>query len=380
MKWRIRDLLNPVVTRSLLYGTDPFDLEYVLQKVDKIEKMSGKEVKVVWFGEWERKAQHYLKYAENSEKKGALISAREYYKMAAQCYYAGYMINTDDIPQKREVYNKLETCYKKAVSLYPNRVEYVEIPTEGGVLPGYLHFPDDGKSEKPYPCVMTYSGIGSCKEELDMLALPLTERGIAVLTVDMPGTGAALFKYDLKCMGNQIEKAISSMHDYLVNRPDIDSGRIANYGLCMGGGYAFRSSAKNQDIKCCVSLFPLMLNVADLEFIPIWMKHGKWAQYQYSDASSEEFLKEMKQLEEGEVKCDFLMVHSADDNWMDTDASMYLYSKATGYKEKFEIEEKPVYVSEETIMHAMPVGEQFHWVKHIASDFIADRLLEKGNK
>ena len=47
MKWRIRDLLNPVVTRCMLYGTDPFDIEYVLQKIDGITKMSGKEVKIV---------------------------------------------------------------------------------------------------------------------------------------------------------------------------------------------------------------------------------------------------------------------------------------------------------------------------------------------
>ena len=38
------------------------------------------------------------------------------------------------------------------------------------------------------------------------------------------------------------------------------------------------------------------------------------------------------------------------------------------------ITEKPAYASEETIMHAMPVGEQYHWVKHEAADFIAQRL------
>ena len=52
-KWPLRNLLNPVVTRSLLYGTDSFDMEYVLQKIDQINTMSGKEVKTVWFGEWE---------------------------------------------------------------------------------------------------------------------------------------------------------------------------------------------------------------------------------------------------------------------------------------------------------------------------------------
>ena len=62
---------------------------------------------------------------------------------------------------------------------------------------------------------------------------------------------------------------------------------------------------------------------------------------------------------------------------MDTEASLRLFDKAIGYKEKIYISEKPAYVSEETIMHAMPVGEQFHWVKHLAADFLADRLTER---
>ena len=33
MKWPLRNLLNPVVTRSLLYGANSFDVEYVLKKI-----------------------------------------------------------------------------------------------------------------------------------------------------------------------------------------------------------------------------------------------------------------------------------------------------------------------------------------------------------
>ena len=64
MKWPIRDLLNPVTTRSLLYGTNPFDMEYVLKKMDAIKTMSGKEIKNVWLGEWKQKADKYYKIAE----------------------------------------------------------------------------------------------------------------------------------------------------------------------------------------------------------------------------------------------------------------------------------------------------------------------------
>jgi len=377
MKWPIRNLLNPVSTRSLLYGTDPFDMEYVLQKVDQIKVLSGKQIKVVWFSEWERKANKYLELAQKAEAKNNRISSEKYYMLTAQCYYAAYMINTDDLDKKREVYKFLEKYYMKAVSFRKNKVEYVEIDTVNGKLPGFIHFPDDGSKGK-YPITVTYSGVGSCKEELDMLALPLVERGVAVLTVDMPGTGSALFDYDRKVEGEHLEAAFESIMKYLEGRDDIDSDRIANYGLCMGGGYAFRSSAKYAKTKCCVSLFPLFIGMAAMDSIPVWMKQGKWSTYQYGENGDtlEKFSKSMSVLVEGTIDCDFLIVHSDDDNWMDAEASEGIFAKAKGYKEQLAVDEKPAYVSEETIMHAMPVGEQFHWVKHIASDFIAERLLE----
>ena len=37
MKWAIRDLLNPVVTRSMIFGANPFDIEYILKKIDGIK-------------------------------------------------------------------------------------------------------------------------------------------------------------------------------------------------------------------------------------------------------------------------------------------------------------------------------------------------------
>ena len=375
-KWPLRNLLNPVVTRSLIYGTDSFDMEYVLKKIDEIKTMSGKEVKRVWFSEWERKAARYIECAEKAEKAGNRVSVEAFYMMTAQCYYAGYQINTDDIDQKREVYEKLAKFYRKAVSFRNNKVKYVEIPVPalGKVkLPGYIHYPDKGRG-KNYPLALTYSGLGSCKEELDLLATPLLERGIAVLTVDMPGTGAALFDYDAKCIGSHLEAGLDAIATYAENISNVDPERIANYGLCMGGGYAFRASAKRKATKCCVSLFPLFMNIADQGSIPIWMKHGKWAVLQYGTNDDETFFTEMKKLEQGTIDCDFLLAYSADDNWMDDSASLALLDRAHGYKEGLQIDEKPAYVSEETIMHAMPVGEQFHWVKHIASDFIAERL------
>ena len=369
MKWAIRDLLNPVVTRSLLYGSNPFDMEYILKQVDGIKAMSGRKIQAVWLGEWGKKIQNYQALMEKAESAGNRISARAYAKLVAECNYACFMINLEDVERKTQIYDALAKSYQKYLSFCDTKTESIEIDSAYGKIPAYLHFPDDG-SQKSYPCVITYSGIGSCKEELEMLAQPLKERGIAVLCPDMPGAGASVIHNGIPCGGHLLESAIEGIYQYLSTRPDIDNNRLGNFGLCMGGGYAFRATVKNPGIKACASLFPLFMHYAQQESIPIWMKKGKWASMQYC----EDYLETMKILEEGTLSADFLMVDSADDNWMTPEASERLYSKATGYKERIQIADKPSYVSEETIMHAMPVGEQYHWVKHEASDFLASRL------
>ena len=369
MKWSIRELLNPVVTRSMLYGSDPFDTEYVLKRVDEIDVMSGKKIQAVWLGEWEKKIAHYAELRDQNEAKGNRISARAYAKMVAQCWYACYMVNIQDLDQKVSIYNNLADSYRKYTELCDNKIEYVEIDTAFGKLPAYIHYPDDGSKES-YPIAITYSGIGSCKEELDMLAMPLNERGVAVITPDMPGTGGAVIWNNVKCSGDELEAAFEGIYKFIDSRSELDSSRMANFGLCMGGGYAIRATAKNPGVKCCVALFPLMICYCKLDSVPIWMKKGKWTSYQTND----DYMETMNVLSEGTLSSDFFLVHSDYDNWMTHEANDILYSKATGYKERLEVTERPAYVSEETIMHAMPVGEQFHWVKHITADFIAQRL------
>ena len=69
MKWSIRDLLNPVATRSLLFGANPFDLEFILKKIDGIKVKSGKQIQSVWLGEWAQKIERYNTLAEQAEQK-----------------------------------------------------------------------------------------------------------------------------------------------------------------------------------------------------------------------------------------------------------------------------------------------------------------------
>ena len=373
--WSVRELFNPVITRVLLYGANPFDNEYVLKRMEEINVISGKQIKGTWVSEWTKKADRYISLADKALEDGNKLSAEQYYRFATQCFYACYMINSDDIEEKRNVYEKLKTYYAKSLEYGTTRYEQMELEITDAKIPGYLLYPDQEKFAAPYPCVMIYAGIGSCKEELDMLARPLLERGIAAMFCDQPGTGAALFDYGVTLSGKKIDETMRAMEAYLTACEDIDDQHLAAYGLCMGGGYAVHGAVISSKVQCCVSLFPLFLGASKMDSIPLWMKQGKWSNFQYGNSDGlEDFLGNMAILEQGTFDADYFMVYSPDDNWMSTQASETLFAMAQGHKESYLLDDKPSFASEETIMHAMPVGEQLHWVKIMAADWIKKHI------
>lgn len=377
MDWSIRDLLNPVITRTLLYGTSDFDLEYVLRKVENIDKLSGKAIHSVWINEWKEKAEKYRSFAIEAAEAGHGLSSYSYYMMAAQCYYSCYMINSDDINEKLTVYKLLEANYALASQHDNFKAEAVMIPLDDGrKLPAYIHYPDSNGDRK-YPCALIFAGLGSCKEELDILSKPLLERGLSTLTCDMAGTGSALFEYNVQCNGDDLKASFEALNRFSTNHPHLDPDRLASYGLCMGGGYAIKYASLFSHIKCCACLFPFFMSLSEMDSIPIWMKKGKWPKYQFGIdryPEPEAYLNSMEFLNPDKFTADFLMVHSDDDNWISPQTIDHIFNLAAGSRKRIKIEEKPAYISTETIMHAMPVGEQFHWVKHIVSDWMAEHL------
>lgn len=373
MQWSIRSLLNPVIARCLIYDISPFDLEYVLRRVEQKSLLNSKMLENTWMAEWKQKADYFKELAEDARKKNQKCSVSEFYQLAAKCYYACYLLNSDAVESKKKVYEDFSYTYRQYVMNSDERVEEVLIPMENDAfLPGYLHFPNENKFKGPHPCVTIYVGMGSCKEEVEVEARALINRGISVLAIDMPGTGAALFQYGLKLHGDLIEKAFDEIMKFLTAHPDIDSGRLGTFGLCMGGGIAYRAAAKYPSVKACVNLFPLFVSMLNLDSIPRWMRQGLWADYQIGYPDKEEWIETMRTLETDNVKGRYLLVHSEYDNWMELKKTKCIYDKTTGQKQEIIVKQKPVYATEESVMHAMPVGEQMHWVKIQAADFLAE--------
>lgn len=373
--WSIRSLLNPVITRLLIYGVNPIDVEYVLTAVENKNHLSAKSLEQSWLKEWENKAANYLNVAEQAENNGNAITARELYFQTTQCWYAAFLINFSNIDDKKAVYMKYAQLYAKMLEHSSHSNEHVSIQIAGEQhIPAYLHIPSNAKGE--VPCVVIYSGLGSCKEEMHTLAQPLIDRGIAVFIADMPGNGENIYNGNVKCSYNAVRSSFLAIVDYLESRPEIKNSAIGNYGLCMGGGYAYHATCIDSRYKASANFFPLFISMVDNANTPQWMKQGKGFELQVGDKKADDFIEEMKALEHGSFACPYLFIHGKHDNWMTLEMAMQLYNRAEGEKEQIIIDEAPVFSNEQAVTHTMPVGEQLHWLRHVAADWMVKQLSE----
>ena len=247
--WTIRSLLNPVLSRLLIYGVHPIDVETAMGAVESKNHLNAKSLERSWLAEWEQKAAHYAGLAEQSEQHGHVLSAGKLYTLAAQCYYAAFLINPGGEGEKKRIYLRYAELFRKSEACSPAPVKAVEVPLENGVLPGYLYLPPLNQASPARVCAVIFSGLGSCKEEMDMLARPLVERGVAAFVPDMPGSGEALFVHDVKCRFHNLEAAFPRILDTLSGRPELQQATFGSYGLCMGGGYAHRAACADPAMR-----------------------------------------------------------------------------------------------------------------------------------
>lgn len=374
MEWSIRGLFNPVITRLLIYGVNPIDVEYVVSNVEKMNHPNMRSLEKAWLSEWEKKAGKYTLIAENAAQSGNFRTAKDVYFFATQCYYACFLINFASIDEKKRIYNQYAYYYKKTMEYYESKVEYIEIELDNeNTIPGYLHHPLKSGTEKS-PCVIIHSGMGSCKEEMHNLARPLVDRGIAVFVPDMPGNGEAVFKYSVGCRIKNLDLAFVKIPDVLEKRDDLKTDAFGVYGMCMGGGYAFKAASMDKRYSLCVNLFPLLVAQLDQSRTPQWMKQGDWYKVQTGNLPGHEFMMEMQHFVTGNIQVPYLFVHGKHDNWMTLEMASQFLDRALGEKEKIIIDEKPVFSNEQVVTHTMPVGEQMHWIKLVVADWVAERM------
>jgi 2,6-dihydroxypseudooxynicotine hydrolase len=200
-----------------------------------------------WCAAWSARAKVHEDLGRDALKDGFLLSASEHLIRAAIYYHFAKFVFVQDPKQMRAAHMKAVACYREGVAHARPPGERIEVAYGNRRLRGILR-----KPQSPNPPVLIMApGLDSTKEELHAYEEPFLARGMAVLAIDGPGQGEA--EYEIPICGDY-ERAATAVADWLEKRSDIDSSRIAVWGVSLGGYYAPRAAAYEKRIKACIAL------------------------------------------------------------------------------------------------------------------------------
>jgi hypothetical protein len=190
---------------------------------------------------------------------GDSVSARSAYLRAAQYYNQAlfFVLGTRTPDKEAELYRLMQTQWATACRLFSPPIEPVEIPYEGGSMPGYFLKGGDGK--RPTLIVMN----GSDAQNVDTFAFggaAAQERGWNALLFEGPGQGSMLFERKIPFRPDW-EKVVTPVVDYLIARPEVDPTRVALSGWSFGGSLVTRAAAFEPRLAAIC---------ADPGFLSIW--------------------------------------------------------------------------------------------------------------
>jgi pimeloyl-ACP methyl ester carboxylesterase len=216
-------------------GYDPVDFDRAMGRVK-----SGGMMPKAWSEvglELERKAKWY-------EAQGFTRAARDLYIRASLLFgQAQYSFPLQDA-RKAVFRAATNRCTDEIIKLNPSRMERIEVPFEGQTLYAIAHYPDGVEAA---PLAILMPGMDMYKEEWTKVAQEYyVPRGMAVLAVDGPGQGETFGSGVLVSRDGNYERAISAFIDHMVAKPEIDSERIAIWGVSMGSYWGLRCAAFDQ--------------------------------------------------------------------------------------------------------------------------------------
>jgi hypothetical protein len=238
-------------TRAVLgnihYGSG--DIGEVVSTVATIEDGNASD----WVDGWRKLATRVQCIAAQASGRGHRVSARNAYLRAA-AYFAAAQVFVDGIEEADEALKTLfashRHCFDAHVGLLDPPATQVAVPYEGSSMPGYFFVPaDDGQAR---PTIILCNGSDGAVTSLwPAVAQPALDRGYNALIFDGPGQQKMLFDYGVPFRPDW-EHVISPIVDFLIERTDVDTAKLAIYGLSQGGYWVPRALAFEHRIAAAV--------------------------------------------------------------------------------------------------------------------------------
>lgn len=268
--------------------------------------------------EMKRIAEKRERMAMEAEREGHELSAAEQYFAAAVLYnFAQGPIHSEGSELNRSLSAKKNECYDKFILGAPRRIERINVPFEGGLLPGILHFPA-GSSEKP-PCVVYFGGMDLFKEMLVTFhGDKLLARGIAVLALDGPGQNEARISRGICCTETNFIAAGRGAMDYVRSREDLDHDRVGLVGVSMGSFWITQIAAHDHRYAAAAGFYVCHEPGMDAIFnrcIPVFKDRYMWMAGIEDEGEFDLFAEKLTLEGLGrKIECPYLAVAGEDDD------------------------------------------------------------------
>jgi hypothetical protein len=199
-----------------------------------------------WQAEWIKTARLVESRGRESLNRGHKVSARQQFLRASYYYRAALISMHPEDERFKATAVRSRELLKTAGSFLEPQLEYIEIPFEGTVLPGYFRKAATGKS--PRKTLIMIGGAETFAEDLFFyIAGQAFEHGYNFLTVDLPGQG--LLPFEGKYFHRDMNVPMKSVVDYALGRQDVDPLRLAIYGYSTGGFIAPKAAMHIPQIK-----------------------------------------------------------------------------------------------------------------------------------
>ena len=240
------EVLWPDATGTLLeMGFNYSDLTRVMGGVGSLAQMSPA---------WLKAGLRHEARAQEEEAAGHAVTAAETYFRAVGCFGRARWGMFGDSAEKARLYDRLNGAYDRVIALGAARIERVEVPVEGGSVPGLLHLPATAGPQDRVPAVILFPGMDMTKEYFPVPNRNVfTDRGMAVLALDPPGHGFSNIR-GLKMSARNVEASGVAAFDLLAGRAEIDPARIGIFGIGTGGYFALSAAAEEHRFAFAVGV------------------------------------------------------------------------------------------------------------------------------
>jgi alpha-beta hydrolase superfamily lysophospholipase len=295
-----------------------------------------------WWEEWCGMAERMERAADEAATERRDATTGNYYLRAGMYYFTGErMVPPGE--QKMSIYRKSLRCSQEGLKRrYPN-LEIVDIPYESSSLAAY--FLKSTRATGPAPTVVLFNGLDNCKEMNVLFAgVELAFRGFHTLAIDGPGQGESLrlrnhpSRYDYEAAG-------TPAYEFVAQRRDVDSKRVAVMAYSAGGYYAPRVAAFEKRYAACVAWGP------HYDYHAVWQKRWGAMKRDHNSVATSHFqlpwvlgvenmelaMEKLKKFTlEGvarKIECPMLITWGEEDKLTPREVAEQLYN-ATGSKDK----------------------------------------------